>query len=93
MWAGRYSDAVEVSAGWSPSGHRLDRLAILDGIALEGLGRMIDLAEQDRRPAAPESIERARTLAAAQNCCARRTPWTHASGFVSSKARVHLYLD
>ena len=59
MWAGRYSEASEVLAGWVPSGHRLDRLALLDGVVLSEVARTVGLARQDRRPADPALVEEA----------------------------------
>lgn len=59
MWAGRYREAAEVWGRWRPSGHRLDGLAVLDGIILAELERTTGLTQQERHPADPESIEQA----------------------------------
>lgn len=57
MWAGHYSEASDVLASWTPTGHRLDRLAGLDGIALTEIKRLTGLAEQERRPVDQSVIE------------------------------------
>ncbi len=69
LWAGRYSEASDVLADWSPSGHRLDRLAGLDRLVLAELERITGVAQQERRPtdhavieAAGDDIERCTEL-------------------------------
>lgn len=57
MWAGRCSEASDVLADWTPTGHRLDRLAGLGGIALTEIERLTGLAEQERRSADQSVIE------------------------------------
>lgn len=59
LWAGRYAEASEVFAGWRPSDHPLDRLALLDGVVVSEVVRTTGLAQQDRRPADPVHIEEA----------------------------------
>ena len=56
LHAGRYERALSVLAGWSPTGHDLDRLAALDILAVGELSRVTGVAEQNRRPATTEEI-------------------------------------
>ena len=56
LYAGRYERALSVLAGWSPTGHDLDRLAALDILAVGELSRVTGVAEQNRRPATTEEI-------------------------------------
>jgi tetratricopeptide (TPR) repeat protein len=56
LYAGRYERALSVLAGWSPTGHDLDRLAALDILAVGELIRVTDVVEQNRRAATTEEI-------------------------------------